>query len=141
MMARPANADRRPVRATPAKYPIDPDNRLLHHSTTRREHYAQAVAGIDGVDEVLIWNKRGEVTGSCTSNLVFEINGEYYTPPLESGALPGVYRASLIQEGRLTERPIRIDQLQTCTRLYLINSLIGWREVLLEVPADRNKET
>ena len=132
MRAKPASDDRRPVRAMPATRPIDTDNAFLYHDTTRREQDAGIYAAVtDGADETLLWNARGEVTGSYTSNLVVEIDGEYYTPPLSSGVLPDAYRTSLMQQGRLVERPIRLDELPACTKVYLINSSIGWREVVL----------
>ena len=127
-----ATADRKPVRVTPAKRPIDSNNHLLPHSTNRRELYHDAFAGMPGVNEVLLWNSQGEVIGSTTSNLVAEIDGQYYTPPLGNGVLPGVYRASLMKEGRLLERKIYLNELPTFSKLYLINSSIGWREVILE---------
>lgn len=126
-----ASGDRSPVRASPAKQPVNPDNLFLQHSTTQRDHLPTAQKDMHGFDEVLLWNTRGELTGSCTSNLVVEINGEYFTPPISSGAMPGAYRASLLSEGRLIERPIRLEELASCNKVYLINSQIGWREVIL----------
>lgn len=125
----PSSEDRSPVRARLAKQCIDAGNVFLYHNTTHRQVYDEAAAGMSGVDEVLLWNDRGEVTESCTANVVVELYGRYITPPVSCGLLPGVYRASLLQEGRYIERPITIDQLQDCTKLYLINSVIGWREV------------
>ncbi len=130
----PSNANREPVKASPARQPVDSLNVWLRHSTSRREQYDQTIVGITGVDEVLLWNEQGEVIGSTTSNLVFELNGQYYTPPLECGVMPGVYRASLIQQGRLQERRIHLDELASCNSIYLINSAIGWREVNLVEP-------
>ncbi len=131
MMAKPASEDRRPVRASPASKPVDTDNIFIYHSTTRRDHFDELISTVEGVDEVLLWNTRGEVTGSATSNLVVDIDGVYYTPPSGNGVRPGTCRANLMQQGRLVERPILLKDLKTCTKVYLINSQIGWREVLL----------
>ncbi len=131
MMAKPASEDRRPVRASPASKPVDIDNVFLYHSTTRRDHFDEIISTVEGVDEVLLWNTRGEVTGSATSNLVVELDGVYYTPPSGNGVRPGTCRANLMEQGRLIERPIRLDELKDCTKVYLINSQIGWREVVL----------
>lgn len=132
MSAWPASEDRRPVRAAPAATPIDTGNPFLYHTTTRREHLDALCPVMPGVDEILLWNSQGEVTGSATSNLVVEINGEYFTPSVECGVRIDAYRTSLINEGRLFERRIRLDELAACTKVYLINSLIGWREVMLD---------
>jgi para-aminobenzoate synthetase / 4-amino-4-deoxychorismate lyase len=122
---------RAPVRAQLAKHPIDVDDAFLYHNTTRRQLYEQAKAEMPGVDEVLLWNSKGEVTESCTSNIVVEIDEKYYTPPITCGLLPGTYRASLLADGGLHERVIAVAQLQDCTKIYLINSLVGWRDVEL----------
>lgn len=51
-----------------------------------------------GLDEVILLNERGEVS-ECTSANVFLARGsEVWTPPLESGCLPGITRALLLQE-------------------------------------------
>jgi len=131
MMAKPASEDRRPVRASPARKPVDSDNVFLYHSTSRHDHFDELISGVEDVDEVLLWNSRGEVIGSATSNLVVELDGVYYTPPSGNGVRPGTCRANLMQQGRLIERPIQLDELKDCTKVYLINSQIGWREVVL----------
>jgi branched-subunit amino acid aminotransferase/4-amino-4-deoxychorismate lyase len=132
LSADPASPDNRPVRAALAKHAIDPTNIFLYHSTTNRQVYDQAKAERQEVGEVILWNNRGEVTESCTSNLIVEIDGQYYTPPVEAGLLPGTYRAHLLAEGNLTERPIAIDALPNFSKIYLVNAAIGWREVILD---------
>jgi len=131
MMAKPASEDRRPVRASPAQKPVDSDNVFLYHSTTRNDYIHELTSGVEGADEVLLWNNREEVIGSATSNLVVELDGLYYTPPSGNGVRPGTCRANLIQQCRLIERPILLEELKNCTKVYLINSQIGWREVIL----------
>ena len=124
-----ADETRAPVRARLSKQCIDVDNVFLYHNTTHRKIYDEAYTDVSGVDEVLLWNSKGEVTESCTANIVVETEEQYYTPPVSCGLLPGTYRANLLQEGSLKERPISIDQLQDDSKIFLINSLVGWREV------------
>jgi branched-chain amino acid aminotransferase len=53
-----------------------------------------------GFDEVILLNERGEVA-ECTSANIFIANGnEVWTPPLESGCLPGITRELLLSEAR-----------------------------------------
>lgn len=53
-----------------------------------------------GFDEVILLNERGELA-ECTSANIFVVeNGRAWTPPLESGCLPGVTRALLLSEVR-----------------------------------------
>lgn len=105
-----------------ATMPVDQGNVFLYHKTTQRSHYQHAVAA-HTYDDVLLWNTRGEVTESCIANLLYEWEGQWYTPPVSSGLLPGVYRAALLEEGQVRERVLHKDELKHCDRLRLANSV------------------
>lgn len=120
-----------PCRVSLALSAVDASDSFLFHKTTRRAVYDQAKAQVPGVDDVLLWNGRGEVTESTIANLVAEIDGELLTPALACGLLPGTMRARLLHEGRIREGVVRVDELRRCTRLWLINSVRGWRECVL----------
>ncbi len=60
-----------------------------------------------GFDEVVLLNERGEVS-ECTSANIFSVHGrEIWTPPLNSGCLPGVTRALLLEEIHLRDISVR----------------------------------
>lgn len=73
--------------------------------------WAQNLARYDraheqGFDEVVLLNERGEIC-ECTSANIFLVQGSRAcTPPLASGCLPGVTRATLIEEVRLPDLEI-----------------------------------
>jgi para-aminobenzoate synthetase/4-amino-4-deoxychorismate lyase len=121
----------RPIRLRRSLKAVDPSDIFLYHKTTNRKTYEAALREFPDCDDVLLCNNRGEVTESCTSNVVVELDGKLYTPGVDSGLLPGVFRASLIQEGRIFERKIMIADLARCSRIYLINSVRKWREAVL----------
>ncbi len=51
-----------------------------------------------GFDEVVLLNERGEVA-ECTSANIFAVHGsQVSTPPLSAGCLPGVTRATLLED-------------------------------------------
>ena len=55
------------------------------------------IANAEGFDDVLLLNERGEVA-ECTAANVFAVRaGRILTPPLSSGALPGVSRKALLR--------------------------------------------
>ena len=83
------------------------------------------------MDEVLLWNERGEVTEATIASLVAEIDGERVTPPVASGLLPGTLRAELLEAGALGERVLLKDDVRRAARLWLINSLRGWIDAAL----------
>lgn len=114
-----------------AATPVKSTDPFLYHKTTRRHIYKSALATAPGYDDVLLWNERGELTESCIANLVVELEGNLYTPPVICGLLAGVYRETLLRVGRISERVIRTDELPACSRIFLVNSLRGMWEVRL----------
>lgn len=105
---------------TLASEPVDSSNRLLFHKTTIRP----------GGDNLIFWNERGEITESSIANIVVPIDGELFTPPIECGLLPGVFRNHLLSQGKIRERVITIEEFQNATEFYLINSIRKWIRII-----------
>jgi para-aminobenzoate synthetase/4-amino-4-deoxychorismate lyase len=114
------------MRYAMAVTPISSQDRFLFHKTTRREIYENRRLERPDVDEIVLINERGELTECTIGNLVVEIDGVRFTPPVESGLLPGVYRGELLDEGQIHERILHADDLDRCSGVWLINSLRGW---------------
>jgi len=114
-----------PWRVGLARSPVSSGDRFLYHKTTVRRVYQEALAGGPGLDDVLLWNERRELTESCIANLVVELDGEWVTPPVRCGLLPGTCRAELLATGQARERVVRIADLSRCTRVRLANSVRG----------------
>jgi para-aminobenzoate synthetase/4-amino-4-deoxychorismate lyase len=109
---------------------IDPEDPLLYHKTTARAVYDRALAWTPEGEEALLRNPAGFITESPIANLVYQIDGHRYTPPVDCGLLPGTLRQSLLREGSISERPLPVVELASCEALWLINSLRGWREAV-----------
>ena len=71
-----------PVRVALAATPVDSGDEFLRHKTSRRGVYERALASRPDAQDVLLWNERRELTESCASNLVLEIDGRRLTPPV-----------------------------------------------------------
>ncbi|MBA3531391.1 MAG: aminodeoxychorismate synthase component I [Ardenticatenales bacterium] len=112
-----------------ANEPVSAANRFLYHKTTHRALYETHRAAHPDAFDVLLWNEAREVTEFTIGNLVAEIDGALWTPPLASGLLPGTMRAETLARGWIQERVIRLDELSRATHLWLINSVRGWVEV------------
>ena len=124
-----------PVRVMLAPHPIDEQNVFLYHKTTHREHYDQIRAGLpQGVDDVLFYNRQGEVTETTIANIVVTIKNRQYTPPVRCGLLAGTCRQHLLDTGRLEERVLTLDCLQTLTDFTLINAVRGCYPSVLASP-------
>lgn len=116
-----------PVRVMLARAPVDSQNRFLYHKTTHRVVYERALASASDVDDVILWNERGEVTESTIANVVVELDGALYTPPVSCGLLNGTFRTRLLLERRVSERVITTDELVRARKIFLVNSLRLWR--------------
>ena len=112
-----------------ASWPVDSANPLLYHKTTNRKIYEEAVAARPGFDDVLLYNEKNLVTESTIANLVVEIAGQLWTPPVENGLLPGTLRAYLLEERQIRERPITVDEMLQADARYLLNSVRGFHPV------------
>ncbi len=118
-----------PYHVTLAKTPVNSQDCFLYHKTTYREVYDQALAGRGSSDDVLLWNERHELTESTIANVVVEIGDRLVTPPLKCGLLAGVYRQTLLDQERVREEVVRVDDLASCAKIYLVNSVRGMWEV------------
>jgi para-aminobenzoate synthetase/4-amino-4-deoxychorismate lyase len=118
-----------PARVRLAAMPVDSTDRFLFHKTTRRAVYESRLE--PDVDDVLLWNERGELTESTIANVVVELDGVLVTPPVEAGLLPGTLRAELVAGGKVAERVVSIDDLARSTGLWLVNSVRGWRRAVI----------
>lgn len=126
----------KPLVVALAKKPVDSRNVFLFHKTTHRSDYDARRRDVPEADDVLLWNERDELTEFTIGNLVLELDGELLTPPLEAGLLAGVMRGEGLEAG-LKERTLYLADLERATRVWRINSLRGWQETLLRLPAIR----
>ena len=111
--------------------PISSSNVFLFHKTTHRREYEERSARHPEADDVVLVNERGEVTETTTGNLAVRLAGNWYTPPVDSGCLPGVYRRALLSEGRLRERTVTVSELVSATEIGVLNSVRSWRSARL----------
>jgi para-aminobenzoate synthetase / 4-amino-4-deoxychorismate lyase len=113
----------------------DPADRMLYHKTTQRQLFACAFeqATRDGFDDALFLNLRGEITEGAISNVFVEKDGRWFTPPVECGLLPGVYRRHLLEtRPEIEERVLFLDDLRSADTIYLTNALRGLRRVEID---------
>jgi para-aminobenzoate synthetase/4-amino-4-deoxychorismate lyase len=120
-----------PVRLALAATPVNAADPFLFHKTTRRAVYDAALAERGEADDVLLWNERGELTETCTANLVVRFGDEFFTPPVQCGLLAGTYRAWLLEQGKIRERVIPWQELVDARALVRINSVRGWQSAVL----------
>jgi para-aminobenzoate synthetase/4-amino-4-deoxychorismate lyase len=110
-----------------ANQPVDSNNIFLFHKTTHREVYEKSTQ--KGFEDVLLFNEKDELTEFTIGNLVVELNGDFFTPPISCGLLAGTFREYLLETGKIKEKIIYKDEIKNFEKIYLINSLRKWVEI------------
>lgn len=82
-----------------------------------------ADAKSSGFDDSLLVNENGFISETTISNLVFNLDGEWITPPLSDGVLPGVMRALLIEKSGVLVRQIPVNMLSEVSDGFVVSSL------------------
>jgi para-aminobenzoate synthetase / 4-amino-4-deoxychorismate lyase len=120
-----------PVRLRLAAESIDARDIRLYHKTTARDVYDAARAATRDCDDVVLWNRGGQVTETTVANIVVEVNGSRVTPPVSCGLLAGTLRAALLASGSVTEEVVPVEVLRRASRLWVVNSVHGERPAVL----------
>lgn len=107
--------------------PVNKNNIFLYHKTNFRGVYDRAQSEVPPLVEPILFNQESEVTETNISNIVFEVNGVLFTPPVKCGLLSGIMRTELLQNNAIKERTITKSELLEVDKVYLINALRGWR--------------
>ena len=82
-----------------------------------------AEARRSGFDDFILVNPDGFIAETAIANLVFYLNGQWVTPPLSDGVLPGVMRALLIEKTGVTVRQIPAELLEKIECGFVVSSL------------------
>ncbi|MGE7184410.1 aminodeoxychorismate synthase component I [Peribacillus sp. NPDC006672] len=114
-----------------AEAPISSGNPFLFHKTTNRDVYEGFQRNNPDFHDVLLWNEEGFITEFTNGNVVMKINGDFYTPPVESGLLAGTFRQELIRMKEIKEKPIFKADLNNAEEIWFINSVRGKLKVNL----------
>ena len=118
------------------KTPVQANDPLLQHKTTNRSAYERARSEVPEGVEPIMFNEAGEITESDIANVVYRLEGQYFTPPISSGLLPGTLRGYLLTRGALAERILKVCDFDKVQAIFLLNDLRGWRKVKIAALAD-----
>lgn len=112
-----------------ATAPVDEGNPLLVHKTTARLDYDAAIVAAvrHGAFDVVFANRRGRLTEGARSNLFVRLGGEWLTPPVSDGLLPGVMREVLLDDPGFAAREaeLTLDDLRQAEDILVTNALRG----------------
>lgn len=114
-----------------SKNPINSHEKFLQYKTTYRPWYNDSMQKIklDEIYDEVFFNEKGELTEGGRTNIVLDIGGKFYTPPIECGLLNGVLRQKMIEDGEIEEKILYLSDLKQAQNVYCINSVRGMRRV------------
>ena len=96
----------------------------IHKTFPYDDRFALMKAAHDeGFHESILFNEKNEITETATANLALLISGEWVTPPISAGILPGVVRAIAIEECAVKVRSIHISEIPEVESAFLLSSL------------------
>jgi para-aminobenzoate synthetase/4-amino-4-deoxychorismate lyase len=124
-----------PVRVALATERTDARDPLIFHKTTHRPLYRRALLAAQkaGCDDVLFFNREGELTESVIANVFIEKDGQMFTPPTGCGLLAGVERRHLLATlAHVEERVLTVDDLRDADAIYLANAVRGLRRAQID---------
>ena len=106
---------------------VSTENVYLFHNTTHMRLADALLRQHPDVDTVVYCNERDEVAGAIGGSVVALIDGQWLTPPLESGNSPGAFRERLLEKGVVQARPFDREELLNAAEVGLIDDVHGWR--------------
>lgn len=92
---------------------------FTYFKTTYRPHLTVAK------QEKIYHNENGELLETSIGNLILQIAGKLYTPPVNLGILPGIYRQHLLETGQVEERVLTLKELAQAEAIYGCNAVRG----------------
>jgi len=117
------------VRIALAEEPVRADAFLAGHKTDWRPQYDPALhmASARGCFDQLFFTGAGELVEGTRSNVFVKLQGRWYTPPLSSGALPGIMRGLLLADPAWAarERCLHRSDLRSAEQVVVCNALRG----------------
>lgn len=84
-----------------------------------------------GCDDVLLSDSQGHLSECAASNVFVVLDGQAVTPTLDSGCLPGIVRAVLLDRGVAQEVVIDDDSIDVVTEAFITSSFVGVRPVAM----------
>ncbi len=135
IFSEPLEPTPQPVTLMLSSQRVRSDDPLLRHKTAWRpaqEAAAREAREHECFDAILV-NERGEITEGARTNIFVRFGNTLYTPPVGSGALPGILRSRLVSDGQAEERVLFERDLLAADAIYAGNSARGLLQARLQM--------
>ncbi|MCW7467993.1 bifunctional anthranilate synthase component I family protein/class IV aminotransferase [Leptospira kanakyensis] len=121
------------VRLGMASRPVDTGDLFLYHKTTNRSFYHEMLeeCKTKSIDDCVLFDTNDQILETNLRNLFIRKGKFWFTPRLETGGLPGVFRKTLLQKGWVKETDLYKTDLEKADEILVGNSLRGFERVEL----------
>lgn len=108
-----------------SRFKLDSSNPIHTHKTSNKllQVLGKSEAEENGVDDVLFVNAEGHVIETSSANIFWLKEDQLYTPPLHTGALPGITRRAVLEVASELGQPVK-EQLATISDLQHADGLL-----------------
>ncbi|MEE9443994.1 MAG: aminotransferase class IV [candidate division Zixibacteria bacterium] len=109
------------------------------------EWMSQRQAVESGYDQGIIINQRGHISETGSANIFMVKNGQMFTPPVSSGALPGIMRSEILRLAKLHgipchEKSLTPKKLSSADEIFTTSSFkLVWPVVELKLNGRTHK--
>ncbi|MCW7493721.1 chorismate-binding protein [Leptospira sp. 2 VSF19] len=119
------------IRLGLASRPVDSKDLFLYHKTTNRSFYNEILeeCKTKSIDDCILFDQENRILETNIRNLFLRKGKFWYTPSLETGGLPGVFREALIRKGWVKETLLFQSDLLEADEILVGNSLRGFERV------------
>lgn len=107
---------------------INSQNEFMYHKTTYRPWFYDSYQNFDKYYDEIFFNEKGELTEGARNNIILQIEGKLYTPPVSCGLLDGIYKKNM---KNVTEKILYKSDLLNAEKIFCVNSVRGMVEVHL----------
>jgi len=102
---------------------------LLQIKTSSHLSYYLEKKSLKAVDEAIHFNEKGHLTEGIYANIFFVKNGVFYTPAIDCGILPGIYRDKVAETLKNIGIPLKIgyynrEDIESADEVFMTNALI-----------------
>ncbi|PKA25625.1 bifunctional aminodeoxychorismate synthase component I/aminotransferase [Leptospira sp. mixed culture ATI2-C-A1] len=121
------------IRLGLASRPIDSKNLFLYHKTTNRSFYHEMLEDCKtkSIDDCILFDQENRILETNLRNLFLRKGKVWFTPSLETGGLPGVFREAIIRKEWVIETVLFKSDLEKADEILVGNSLRGFERVEL----------
>ena len=107
---------------------IHPDPLIAQGARVKSYPYDRRLAILNeakllGFDEAIVYNTQGNISEGAVTNFMAQIDGQWITPPISDGALPGIMRGLVIENSPVAIASIPISHIGDITSAFLLSSL------------------